>query len=138
MKQLPIKKNRNGIAAIALAIAVAIFLLTAVILISGQGDTSLLSSQEAGQMDRAQFLAETGIQDAILKIARDNTFSGSYSITETDGTIQISITTSSAIDFVVNATATVAGAGINVSWAKRAQVTLTSDGKVSAVTFANQ
>jgi len=89
------------------------------------------------QANRAQFLAESGVQDAILKIARNSNASSSYTLTEADGAVNISITANSATSSTIFATSTVTQAGNNVGWTMRADITLDADGKIISISKTN-
>ena len=139
MRCLEIKNlvtKRAGVATLAITIFITLFLFAIMVFLSGESDTSVISGQLNSQTDRAQFLAETGIQDAILKLARDKNVSGTYMLSETDGTIDISISSSTPI--VVNATASVSGAGVTILWSKEAQITIDADGKITSISSVNK
>lgn len=125
-------KSRSGIAALALAIFVALFIFATIILLTGQGNNSISSGIYGSQADKAKYLSETGIQDGKLRIARNKNINTSYTITETDGTIDVKISTTSNTQFIVVSTGTVSGAGVTTQWAKQAQITIDTDGKIAS------
>lgn len=135
MERIKLKKN-EGIAGLLIIVIISMFLLSVGILLAIQGNVSIFSGQFESQADRAQFLAESGIQDAIIKLARNKNYTGSYTITETDGTVDVNVAAGTPI--VVRATSTVSRAFSNVKRAMKAEVTLDADGKITNITKANQ
>jgi hypothetical protein len=125
----------SGIVAIATIIAIIGVLVAIGLFIAVKGGVSLFTGQFGAQAEKAQAAAEAGIQDALMKIARDKTISGSYSISSTDWDVQVSITTGSPI--IVVATGTASQAGQIVNRVIRAEVTLDADGKIINIVKAN-
>lgn len=130
------RDKREGILALTTAVVVALFLFAVAILLSIQADTSITSGQFQTQADRAQFLANAGIQDALIKLARIKTYSGTYTITETDGTVQVTVTNSATI--TIDSTSTVTWTGETVQWSMHAVATLNADGQVTSSSVTNQ
>ena len=81
---------------------------------------------------QAQFLAEAGIQDALIKIARDKDFTGSFSITSGSSSVAVLVTGGSPI--IVVATSTVPGSDVSIGMTLQASVTLDADGKITSIT----
>ena len=130
------RSSKSGIVALLTVVIISLFLFSVGILLGVQGNTSIFSGQFTTQADKAQSLAETGIQDAALRISRDASSSGSYTLSETDGTSTVTITSGSPI--IVDATGTV-GSGKDVAQrAIRAQVTVDADGVITDVTKTSQ
>jgi hypothetical protein len=129
-------KATNGLIALATVIVIALFLITAGILLSAQGNTSISTSQSENQADRAQSLAQAGIQDALVKISRVRNYSGSYTLSETDGAVTITVVSSSPM--LIDATSTVIQNDQIVQWTLEAQVTLDPDGTIISVTTVNK
>lgn len=127
----------SGVAALATILVVSIFLLAVGFLVAIRGGTSIFSGQFEAQATKAQFLAEAGIQDGLIRLARDNTVSTTYSLTDTDWTIDISITPPSTSTAVVIATSTVTQGFVTVKRAIRADVTMDTNGKITTVTKSN-
>jgi hypothetical protein len=115
--------------------AVALFLVAIGVLIALQSGTSIFAGQVEAQADRAQFLAETGIEDALMKVARDKTYTQSYTITETDGTIAVNVASGPPV--VITATSTVVRNQTTVQRTMQAQVTLDADGVITGVAKSN-
>ncbi len=130
--------RREGVVALITAIVVALFIFTAAALMATQGDVTIYSGQIQSQYGRAQYLAEAGIQDALLKVARIKSYSGSYTITETDGTVDVSVAVISSTTTLVNATSTVTWTDNTVKRSIKAQVTLDTDGKITSIAKNNQ
>jgi hypothetical protein len=125
----------SGIVAIAMIMAI-IGILTAIgFFIAIKGGASLFTGQFGAQAEKAQSAAEAGIQDALMKIARDKTISGSYSISSTDWDVQVSITTGSTI--IVVATGTASQAGQIVNRVIRAEINVDADGKIINIVKTN-
>ena len=131
-----IVKSRRAIAALMIVIVISLFLISLSILMAVQGNLSISSDQLEGQANKAQFLAETGIQDALIKISRDKDFAGSYTLTESPGTVDIAVTSGSPV--LVDATSTVVQGAATVRRTIHADVTLDADGKILTITKANR
>ncbi|MBI2591784.1 MAG: hypothetical protein HYW34_03865 [Candidatus Brennerbacteria bacterium] len=129
-------KAQDGIAGILIIVSIALFVFAISIYLAVQSNTSIFAGQFETQADKAQFLAESGIQDGILKIARNKNYTGSYTITETDGTIDINVAGGTPV--IISATSTVSKAFSVVKRAMRADVTIDNDGKITAITKTNQ
>ena len=129
-------RQRNGIAALIMVMVIALFLFSLGVLVAIQGNTSIFAGQFEGQANRAQFLAQTGIEDAKLKLARDSTYTGTYTITETDGTIAVRVT--SGTPTTINVTSTVTRNGENSQRSMWTQVTIDGTGKITTVSSSNQ
>lgn len=129
-------KAQDGIAGILIIVSIALFVFAISIYLAVQSNTSIFAGQFETQADKAQFLAESGIGDGILKISRNKNYSGSYTLTETDGTIDINVAAGTPI--IVRATSTVSKAFSVVKRAMRADVTIDADGKITVVTKTNQ
>jgi hypothetical protein len=140
MRFLPIseysRNGQKGIAALLMVMTIAFFLFIVGILIAVQGNTSIFAGQFEGQGDRAQFLAQAGIDDAKIRLARDSTFSGSYTITATDGTVAVSVTAGTPV--TIRATSTVTRNGESSQRAMQALVSIDSNGKITSATTTNQ
>jgi Tfp pilus assembly protein PilV len=130
------RSARSGIAGLIIVVSIAFFLLAVGILVAIQGNTSVVSDQLAAQADRAQFLAQTGIDDALMKIARNKTYSGSYVIAEANGTVNVSVVTDSASSTIIS-TSTVAVGPNSVQRTVQASAYLNSDGIITSVTRTN-
>ena len=131
-------KERNGIIALITVILVSLFLFSLITVLSIQGDTAIISGQLGTQADRAEYLARAGLEDATIKIARIKNYSGSYTLIETDGTVDVRISTSSPTQFQINVTSTVTQANATVKWGLHAEVTLDSNGKITILSTTNQ
>ena len=129
-------KNR-GIVSLATVLVIALFLFSIGILMGVQSGSSVFSGFAGKNAEIAQALAEAGVQDATLKLARDSDYEGSYILTQSDGsTIDISVTTGSPV--VIVATSTVSQALGVLKRSLRASVTIDSNGVITAVTKVNQ
>lgn len=129
-------KNR-GIVSLATVLVIALFLFSIGILIGIQSGASVFSSFAGKNAEIAQALAETGIQDATLKLARNKEYFGSYILTQTDGsTIEITVTGGSPV--IIVATSTVSQPLGTLKRSLRASVTMDSNGVITAVTKTNQ
>jgi hypothetical protein len=125
----------SGIVALAVILVITGFLAAIGFFIMVKGGASIFTGQSGAQAVRAQAAAEAGIQDALMKIARDKTVSGSYSISSTDWDVQVSITNGSPI--IVVATGTASQAGQIVNRVIRAEVTVDADGTITNIVKAN-
>ena len=126
----------KGIAALATIITMSAFLLAVGILVLIRGGTSVTTGQYAAQAERAQFLAEAGVQDSLIKLARNKDYSSAgYTISENDGITTVSVTQGSQV--VILSTARVTQADAIITRVIRAEVTLDSNGKITAITQAN-
>ena len=131
-------QDRKGIIALITVLVVTLFLFSLAILLSAQGNSSIISSQFGNQASRAEFLAHAGLQDALIKIARIKNYSGSYTLTETDGSTDVRVTTSSATVFIVSTTSTVSQGSETATWSLQGTITIDSDGKVLSVATVSQ
>lgn len=129
-------KAQDGIAGILIIVSIALFVFAIGVYIAVQSNTSIFAGQFESQADKAQFLAESGIQDAILKLGRNKNYTGNYTLTETDGNIDINVTGVAPV--IVRATSTVSKAFSVVKRAMRADVTIDADGKITNITKTNQ
>ena len=131
-------KAQTGIAGILIIVSIALFVFAISVYLAVQSNTSIFAGQFESQADKAQFLAESGIQDGILKVARNKNYSGSYTLTESDGTIDISITQGTPV--IIRATSTVSKSSSVVKRAMKAELTLDTDGngKITNIIKTNQ
>lgn len=129
-------KNR-GIVSLATVLVIALFLFSVGILIGVQSGSSVFSGFAGKNAEIAQALAEAGIQDATLKLARNKDYAGSYTLTQASGsTIDISVTQGTPV--VVVATSTVVQPLGTLKRSIRASVTMDSNGVITSVAKANQ
>lgn len=136
-------RKREGIVALTTVVIIALFLFSVGVLLAIQSRTSIISGQLEDQANQAQFLAEAGIQDAFIKIARDKDYVGTYTITETDPVlsvkkVDVTVATSSPTVSIVVATSTVARGSESVQRAIRATVTYDSNGKITNISKTSQ
>ncbi|MDI6821017.1 MAG: hypothetical protein QMD65_02435 [Patescibacteria group bacterium] len=138
--------DQSGIVALITAVVMVIFLFSVGMLMIIEGGTSIFSSQVGNQADQAQFLAETGIQDALIKLARDKNFTGSYTISESDPVltvkkVDVNVATISGSTSVVIATSTITRGGSVVNRTIRADVifdtSVGKEGKILSFTKTN-
>ena len=131
-------KRRDGVIALITAIVIALFLFSVGILLGVQGNTSIFSGQSTNQSDKAEALAQTGIEDALIKLGRNASYTGSYNLTETDGTI--AITVSSGIgNMLIASTGTVVTGKESVQRKIQATVTFAADGQsIASVVESDQ
>lgn len=129
-------KNR-GIVSLATVLVIALFLFSIGILIGVQSGSSIFAGFAGQNAEIAQALAEAGIQDGTLKLARDQDYAGSYTLTQTDGsTIDVTVTQGSPV--VISATSTVSQPLGILKRSVRASVTIDGNGVITAVTKTNQ
>ncbi len=133
---MTIFSQKKGIAALIVALAVSLFLFSISVLVATEGNSTIFTGQFESIGNRAQYLAQAGIEDAALKLARDSTYRGSYTIEENDGVVQIHVASTTPI--TVNVTSTVSQSGENAIRTIQAQITIDADGKISAKTVVNQ
>ncbi len=137
-------KQNRGIVALMTVVIIALFLFSVGILLAIQSRTSIISGKLANQADQAQFLAETGVQDALIKIARNKDYTGAYTIAQNDDPsfdvkqVAVNIATSSGTTSVIVATSTVTRSGDSIQRTIQATVTYDSNGKISIVSKINQ
>lgn len=127
--------DRRGIAALVTIMTVMLFLVSVAFLIANLSQSSISGGQNESYGTEAQFLAEAGIQDALIRLARDSSSTDSFTITNGSSSVVVAITTGSPV--VVIATSTVSGPAITVSRTIRADVTIDPDGKITAVSKTN-
>jgi|GEM_PF-4577657 len=128
--------RRNGVVALITVVLIALFLFTAGVILGVQGNTAVSNGQFASQSDKAEALAEAGIEDAAIKLGRNASYSGAYTLTETDGTAAVSVTAGSPV--IVNATGTVIVGTETVQRSIQARVTLNGDGQITGITKTDQ
>lgn len=124
--------------ALLTAVLIALFLFSLGVLLGVQGNTSISGGELANQSDKAEALAQAGIQDALLKIARTGSAGAFYTLTETDGTINVSVVAGLGGSLTVDATGTVARGPSIVQRSIHADVTLDGDGKITSVIQKDQ
>jgi len=129
-------KERKGVVALITVIIIALFLFSVGILLGVQGNASISNGQFASQSDKAEALAEAGVEDAIIKLDRNSSYGNTYTLTETDGTVAVTVTPGSPV--VINATGTVLVGTETVQRAILAQVTIDGDGKITGITKSDQ
>jgi len=132
-----VSATRSGIAGLLVTVAVSLFILSIGILIAAQGGTSIFAGQAAAQANRAQFLAETGVEDALVRLARYKGYTGSYALTEVDGTVAVSVSGASSTPTIVS-TSTVSNGVNTVQRTIQAQLTIDGDGKITSIVKTNQ
>ncbi|MDI6734243.1 MAG: hypothetical protein QMD50_01975 [Patescibacteria group bacterium] len=141
-----LNNKKSGVVALITAIVMVIFLFSIGMLMVIEGGTSIFSGQVSNQADQAQFLAEAGIQDALIRLARNKNFVGTYTITENDPAfdakrVDINVSTSSDSVSIIIATSTVTRAGSAVNRTIRADVTFDTaigkEGKILSFTKTN-
>lgn len=131
--------NETGVVALITVVILALLLFGIGTLLTIQSESSVSSGRLTNQADRAQFLAETGAQDALIRIARDKSYSGTSTITETDGSVDINVTINSTTSTTVTATSSVTQAGDTVKRSIRVDVVFVgADGEILSVTKTNQ
>jgi len=128
--------RREGVVALLTTIIIALFLFSIGILLGTQTNTSIFAGQFANQADKAEALAQTGVQDALIKLGRNASTSEVYTLVETDGTIAVSIATGTPA--IVNATGTVTRGKETVQRGIQAQVTINADGQITNVAQTDQ
>ncbi len=128
--------SRNGIAAIALTLIFTLFLFSAAILLGVRGNTATFQSQFSDQGARARVLAESGVDDALLRVGRDKNYTGNFTIQEDDGSVQVSVVSGSPV--VIIATSTVTKGKDIINRTIRAEVTQDADGGITSIVKINQ
>lgn len=133
------RHRERGIIALAVVIGLAIFLFSVSTLMLIQSGTSISLGKFQNQADRAQTLAEAGVQDALARISRDSTYAGTVTLSQSDDeTIETSVTANSSTTSTIVTTATVLQGGDRVKRTIRALVTYTTSGDITAITRVNQ
>ena len=127
--------NNTGIAALITVITVTLFLISVGFLIANRGGSSIFSGQYESQATHTQFLADTGIHDALIKLARDKDYTGSYALSDANWTVDISVASSG--DKIITATSSVTTANITINRTMQATVIVDTDGKIINVTKIN-
>ncbi len=123
-----------GVATLFIVVAISLAVVSIGILAAIQGNSSIFAGKSESQAERANFLAETGVQDALMRIARDKSYGGSYTITETDGVISVNIISDS--DKTVSSTATVTWQNNTIQRVRSAIVVVASStGKITSITW---
>ncbi len=127
-------RKENGVVALLTAIIIGLFLFSVGALLAVQGNTSIFSGQFTTQSDKAEALAQAGVSDALIRLARNRSYSGSYIITETDGVANVT----------VSATGTITSVGVVANGKEQSQrtivaaVTSDSDGKLTSIIQSDQ
>lgn len=130
--------NERGVIALITAIVLGLFLFSIGSLLTIQSGTSIFSGKFTNQADRAQSLAEAGVQDALVRIARDKNYNGTSTIAETDATVNILVSIIGSTTTVIVSTSTVTQGSESVKRTIRADVLFTaSDGVLLSVTKTN-
>lgn len=129
-------KAEDGIAGILIIVSIALFVFAISVYMAVQSNTSIFAGQFESLGDKAQFLAESGIQDAILKLGRNKNYTGSYTLIETDGSVDVNVAAGTPV--VVSATSTVSRSASVIKRAMRAEVQIDADGKITNITKTNQ
>lgn len=129
-------KNR-GIVSLATVLVIALFLFSIGILIGIQSGSSVFSGFAGKNAEIAQALAEAGVQDAILKLARNKDYAGSYTLTQSSSSI-IDISVTQGTPVVVVATSTVTQPLGVLKRSLRASVTIDGNGVITSVSKSNQ
>lgn len=136
--QFFVRNNERGIIALITVIVLGLFLFAIGSLLTIQSGTSIFSGKFANQADRAQSLAEAGIQDALARIARDQAYSGTSTITESPDTVDILVSIIGSTTTVIIATSTVTQGGDSVKRTIRADVLFTgTNGSILSITKTN-
>lgn len=130
------RSPESGVAALITIIVIAAFLLAIGFFIMTKGGTSLFSGQFESQAAKAQFAAEAGIQDALMKLARNKNLTGSYTLSDSDWSVDVAVISSTPM--LIFATSTVTQAFATVKRAIRADVAITNYGKITNISKTNQ
>jgi Tfp pilus assembly protein PilX len=131
-----LSSNQRGIAALVTVMTITLFLISVAFLVANVSRSGVLGQANEAHATRAQFLAEAGIQDALIRLARDSSSTDSFTIADGSSTVSVAITAGSPV--IITATSTVLGAGgISVGRTLQATVTLDGDGKVISVSKIN-
>lgn len=128
--------RREGIVALITVIIISLFLVSLGLLLGVEGNNSIFSSQLTNQARKAQTLAEAGIEDALIRLARNSSSSGTYTIGETNATTTITIASGSPV--IINATSVVSVGPEQVMRTIEARVTLDADGQITNVIKENK
>lgn len=127
--------GQKGIAALVTIMTIMLFLVSVGFLVANLSLSSIGGEQNESYATEAQFLAEAGIQDALMRLARDASSTDSFTITDGSSTVAVAITTGSPV--IITATSTIQGVAITVSRTIQATVTIDGDGKITAVSKTN-
>lgn len=135
---MKIMKNR-GIVSLATVLVIALFLFSVEILIGVQAGSSIFTGFSERNAEVAQALAETGIQDATLKLARNKDYAGSYTLTESDGSTT-DIFVAQGTPVIVVATSTISKPLGIIKRGIRATITFDGQGNgvVTSISKTNQ
>ena len=133
-------RARQGIAALIAVMTITLFLISVAFLIANVSRSTIGGSVNESNSTRAQFLAEAGIQDALMKLARDQDLNTTFTINDTSSnmssTVVVNVVTGSPV--IITATSTISGAGgISISRTLQATVTLDADGNVTSISKTN-
>lgn len=133
-QMLDVRASR-GIAALIAVITITLFLFSVTFLVVNLGGSVIFKGQYGADAARAQFVADAGVQDALIKKARDQSYTGTYSISDSDWTVDISVTGTSSV--VIVATSTITNRTPQTQRTIQADVTLDADGKVLTLSKQN-
>lgn len=126
--------RNSGIVSLAVILVITLFLFAIGILLGIQGGTLIFSGFSAKQVEIAQSLAEAGIQDATLKLARNKGYEQTYTINQNqtgdaDSIIDVYVSANVGNQVTIVATSTVTKALGTFKRAIKAVITLSSDGQ---------
>ena len=125
-----------GFAALAVVFAMSLFVIAGLALTSVYVSASR-SRHFGAEANHAQFLAETGIEEGLLRLARNQYYAGGYILPLGDGAVALSVVNSGGTARVT-ATGTVTFASEAIARTILALVTLDAEGNVLSVTKTNQ
>jgi len=125
-----------GFAALAVVFAMSFFVIAGLTLTSVYVSASR-SRHFGAEANHAQFLAEAGIEEGLLRLARNQYYAGGYVLPLGDGTVALSVINSGGMARVT-ATGTVTFASEAITRTILALVALDAEGRVLSVTKTNQ
>ena len=130
-----IHKSKTGFAALIAIVAITLFLVSVSFTIVNRSGSSTLIGQYEAQATKAQFLADAGVQDALMRLARNKNYNGTFTISDTGWTVNVEVTSGSPM--IIIATSTVTIGSISVGRTIRAETTLDSDGVITQILKSN-
>jgi len=123
----------KGIAALLTIITITLFLVSVGYLIISRSDSSVSTGKYEAEATKAQFLADTGIQDGLMKLVRNKNYTGTYTLSDEGWTIEIGVLSSSTII----ATSSVSTTDVTIGRTIKATISLDGDGKIVGITKEN-
>src|SRR3989344_2345340 len=94
-KSYILNSDQRGIAALVTVMTITLFLISVAFLVANVSRSSVAGQANEAHATRAQFLAEAGIQDALIRLSRGSSSPHRFIIAEGSSSVAVAITTGS-------------------------------------------